>query len=148
MGRKSEGGNLAQAATADSTLDKSDPKMAARGLSLRLLVASLLTVLLTLVWAGKAFNVKDITPASFAMRKDTRMAFPDLYEASIAELQDGMEKGLFTSVDLVKVSFDDPALALVSSELSRHGFSHHNIFCRLISLVSRRLTSKAPRCAP
>ena len=27
MGRKSEGGNLAQAATADSTLDKSDPKM-------------------------------------------------------------------------------------------------------------------------
>jgi len=28
---------------------------------------------------------------------------PDLYEASIAELQDGLEKGLFTSVDLVKV---------------------------------------------
>ena len=30
-------------------------------------------------------------------------AFPDLYEASIAELQGGLEKGLFTSEDLVKV---------------------------------------------
>ena len=29
---------------------------------------------------------------------------PDLYEASIAELQSGLESGLFTSVDLVKVS--------------------------------------------
>ena len=28
---------------------------------------------------------------------------PDLYEASIAELQDGLENGHFTSVDLVKV---------------------------------------------
>jgi amidase len=28
---------------------------------------------------------------------------PDLYEASIAELQDGLEHGHFTSVDLVKV---------------------------------------------
>ncbi|KAI0329789.1 amidase signature enzyme [Cubamyces sp. BRFM 1775] len=31
--------------------------------------------------------------------------FPDLYEASIAELQDGLEKGHFTSVDLVKAYF-------------------------------------------
>lgn len=29
---------------------------------------------------------------------------PDLYEASITELQDGLDKGAFTSVDLVKVS--------------------------------------------
>lgn len=29
--------------------------------------------------------------------------FPDLYEASIAELQDGLQRELFTSVDLVKV---------------------------------------------
>ncbi|EKM57234.1 uncharacterized protein PHACADRAFT_254888 [Phanerochaete carnosa HHB-10118-sp] len=33
------------------------------------------------------------------------VAFPDLYEASIAELQDGLEKGLFTSEDLVKAYF-------------------------------------------
>ncbi|KAI0062508.1 hypothetical protein BV25DRAFT_640449 [Artomyces pyxidatus] len=33
----------------------------------------------------------------------TRAALPDLYEASTAELQEGLEKGLFTSVDLVKV---------------------------------------------
>lgn len=28
---------------------------------------------------------------------------PDLYEAGIAEIQSGLEEGLFTSVDLVKV---------------------------------------------
>lgn len=28
---------------------------------------------------------------------------PDLYEATITELQDGLEKGLFTTVDLVTV---------------------------------------------
>lgn len=32
--------------------------------------------------------------------------FPDLYEASILELQDGLNKGFFTSVDLVKVCID------------------------------------------
>ena len=31
--------------------------------------------------------------------------FPDLYEASIADLQKGLQKRQFTSVDLVKVSF-------------------------------------------
>lgn len=31
------------------------------------------------------------------------VTFPDLYEASIAELQSGLASGLFTSVDLVKV---------------------------------------------
>lgn len=31
--------------------------------------------------------------------------FPDLYEASISELQAGLDGGHFTSVDLVKVSF-------------------------------------------
>jgi amidase len=30
--------------------------------------------------------------------------FPDLYESGILELQDGLEKGHFTSVDLVKVN--------------------------------------------
>ena len=37
--------------------------------------------------------------------------FPDLYEASIAELQDGLSAGLFSSVDLVKVS----AFGLIAS---------------------------------
>lgn len=31
------------------------------------------------------------------------VAHPDLYEAGIAELQQGLNKGQFTSVDLVKV---------------------------------------------
>ncbi|KAA1474557.1 amidase signature enzyme [Dentipellis sp. KUC8613] len=34
-----------------------------------------------------------------------RPVLPDLYEASIAELQSGLEQGLFTSVDLVKNIF-------------------------------------------
>ena len=31
---------------------------------------------------------------------------PDLYEASVVKLQDGLERGDFSSVDLVKVSLD------------------------------------------
>lgn len=33
---------------------------------------------------------------------------PDLYEASISELQDGLSKGYFTSVDLVQASIPRP----------------------------------------
>ncbi|KAF8996738.1 amidase signature enzyme [Cyathus striatus] len=35
----------------------------------------------------------------------SKTAFPDLYEASVLELQDGLDKGLFTSVDLVEAYF-------------------------------------------
>ena len=37
-----------------------------------------------------------------ALTADT---FPDLYESGITDLQEGLEKGRFTSVHLVKVSF-------------------------------------------
>ncbi|KAL5513933.1 hypothetical protein ACEPAG_2694 [Sanghuangporus baumii] len=37
--------------------------------------------------------------------RNDKTALPDLYEASIAELQDGLQNGLFTSVDLVKAYF-------------------------------------------
>jgi amidase len=33
----------------------------------------------------------------------TATVFPDLYEASVLELQQGLEAGTFSSVDLVKV---------------------------------------------
>lgn len=36
-------------------------------------------------------------------RLASNTTLPDLYEASIAELQSGLEQGLFTSVDLVTV---------------------------------------------
>ena len=39
----------------------------------------------------------------FALPQTTDSKFPDLYEASLVELQDGLESGLFTSVDLIKV---------------------------------------------
>lgn len=32
------------------------------------------------------------------------LKFPDLYEASVMELQAGLDAGLFTSVDLVEVN--------------------------------------------
>lgn len=35
--------------------------------------------------------------------ESSETSFPDLYEAGIVEIQSGLEKGLFTSVDLVKV---------------------------------------------
>ncbi|KAI0030559.1 amidase signature enzyme [Vararia minispora EC-137] len=51
---------------------------------------------------GLAFHCQLIIAVSSLFQKN---ALPDLYEASIAELQDGLEKGLFTSVDLVKAYF-------------------------------------------
>ena len=36
--------------------------------------------------------------------------FPDLYEASVLELQVGLERGHFSSVDLVNVSFQSMTL--------------------------------------
>ena len=44
------------------------------------------------------------TVLSKAVERATQ--FPDLYEASVIELQDGLERGDFSSVDLVKVSLD------------------------------------------
>lgn len=41
---------------------------------------------------------------SSSLSTTTQGVFPDLYEASIEELQSGLEAGHFTSVDLVKVS--------------------------------------------
>lgn len=45
-----------------------------------------------------------LVASSLAVATSSEITFPDLYEASIAELQDGLEKGHFSSVDLVKVS--------------------------------------------
>ena len=44
--------------------------------------------------------------------------FPDLYEASIAELQTGLERGDFTSVDLVKVGVFRPEILGYSEPVS------------------------------
>ncbi|KAI0704211.1 amidase signature enzyme [Cerioporus squamosus] len=57
---------------------------------------SLFSLALAFVWA--TCGVKESMAAS-------SVTFPDLYEASISELQQGLEKGHFTSVDLVKAYF-------------------------------------------
>ncbi|KAI0672166.1 amidase signature enzyme [Trametes maxima] len=60
---------------------------------------SFFTLILALAWAGYGFKQEvACTPAAAS-------SFPDLYEASIVELQEGLQKGLFTSVDLVKAYF-------------------------------------------
>lgn len=41
--------------------------------------------------------------AGLSITQDATSAFPDLYEASVEELQEGLDAGKFTSVDLVKV---------------------------------------------
>jgi hypothetical protein len=45
---------------------------------------------------------------------------PDLYEASITELQDGLEHGHFTSVDLVKVPHCLALFLFVTALTSAH----------------------------
>ena len=54
-------------------------------------------LLIRLICFVLAFRV---LPCAYAISE----TLPDLYEASIAELQDGLSAGLFSSVDLVKVS--------------------------------------------
>lgn len=85
--------------------DTTEPlkKMGVRGLSLRLFVVSLVAVLFTIVWASNGSKPADVSRIPPMETRTDQLKFPDLYEASIAELQEGMEKGLFTSVDLVKV---------------------------------------------
>ena len=58
------------------------------------------------------------------------VTFPDLYEASIAELQDGLENGHFTSVDLVKVN---RSFAVSSKDTNTTRLCH-----RRILLASRK----------
>jgi hypothetical protein len=49
--------------------------------------------------------LKPKMPGDMSVQEVSRsIQLPDLYEAGIAELQQGLEKGRFTSVDLVKVS--------------------------------------------
>ncbi|KAI5117586.1 hypothetical protein M0805_004581 [Coniferiporia weirii] len=54
---------------------------------------------------GEVLHKDERYAGKLASQGKTDIDFPDLYEASIAELQDGLQKGIFTSVDLVKAYF-------------------------------------------
>ncbi|KAI0922743.1 hypothetical protein AcV5_009638 [Taiwanofungus camphoratus] len=55
---------------------------------------------------GFSFMVNGSTGSQIPLKMNTDTnKLPDLYEASIEELQEGLEKGRFTSVDLVKAYF-------------------------------------------
>lgn len=58
------------------------------------------------LFAFLAFAISTFLPMDrIAAVKANAASFPDLYEASIAELQEGLQKRQFTSVDLVKAYF-------------------------------------------
>ncbi|TBU57899.1 amidase signature enzyme [Dichomitus squalens] len=73
--------------------------MARNMLSLKLKLYSAFVLIFALVCVSAGLQQSGPTTAAQSV------TFPDLYEASIAELQDGLEKGHFTSVDLVKAYF-------------------------------------------
>ena len=52
-----------------------------------------------------------------AEQNEHQVQFPDLYEASVLELQQGLDGGHFSSVDLVKVRNSHLHLHLSSSEI-------------------------------
>ena len=52
--------------------------------------------------------------------------YPDLYEATIAELQEGLARGQFSSVDLVKVS---PAASRPSESIQIPWHAHIGLLC-------------------
>lgn len=69
-------------------------------------------ILLRLSWLAVPTLILGLVRTSCGLKQEVgripaaSSPFPDLYEASIADLQDGLQKGLFTSVDLVKVWSD------------------------------------------
>jgi amidase len=69
----------------------------------RLLFICLLGSVFSLL-VGHTFGSTANVQGSNNSRRSPSPKFPDLYEATIAELQDGMVRGDFSSVDLVKVS--------------------------------------------
>lgn len=58
-------------------------------------------VLLTCLELGQAYQLSGLFARFSLFRK--QILLPDLYEASILELQSGLDAGHFTSVDLVNV---------------------------------------------
>jgi hypothetical protein len=49
--------------------------------------------------------IATLSSGPLVLATETSPALPDLYEASVLELQAGLDAGHFTSVDLVKVNF-------------------------------------------
>lgn len=74
-----------------------------RRLSFTLIIVAAQAALLSFCLSTKLFT--NASSVAHNARTASAVTLPDLYEASIAELQDGLGKGHFTSEDLVKVSF-------------------------------------------
>ena len=70
------------------------------GLGLYLPKATVIIVTYTVT----TITLETATLKSLSMAESNNSVFPDLYEASVVELQAGLDAGNFTSVDLVKVS--------------------------------------------
>lgn len=88
--------------------------------------------LLALTQLARGFTFSQLLAADIKVKAP----LPDLYEATIAELQAGLDAGHFTSVDLVKVRFADHILILFTCDLSFWNYRH-------ILLASKRSIYKA-----
>ena len=66
-------------------------------------IASTLLAQVFLIVLAQDFPSDQIAEISLVLTPHPCVALPDLYEASIAELQDGLANGYYSSVDLVKV---------------------------------------------
>ena len=65
-----------------------------------------LVTLFFLAWVSFSHSLRPNTLFGVISRASSHTEeLPDLYEASISELQLGLEQGKFTSVDLVKVHY-------------------------------------------
>jgi hypothetical protein len=65
-------------------------------------LSTLLAIVACLQIAGRVCT----TGNSTAEKHKPQVQFPDLYEASVLELQQGLDAGHFSSVDLVKVGYN------------------------------------------
>jgi hypothetical protein len=66
-------------------------------------IVSTLLAQVFLIVLAQDFPGDQIAEISLVLTPQACVALPDLYEASIAELQDGLANGYYSSVDLVKV---------------------------------------------
>jgi amidase len=68
---------------------------------LRLVLIYVVGLVFSFMVGARGNTVK--TQSSYS-RRSLFLKYPDLYEATIAELQEGLARGHFSSVELVKVS--------------------------------------------
>lgn len=69
------------------------------------LIASVATTMVLIAYLWKAFVAASVVVPSVSAYPSGENAFPSLLDATVEELTAGLDKGDYSSVDLVNVSF-------------------------------------------